>query len=319
MLPDFNRLKVFYFIYSSRSMVAAARELNITPSAVSQHLKKLEFELKRPLFTRLHKKLVPTTEADRLMDIVTPFVRSLETGLRSIDHARATPAGLLRVGAPAEFGKAYFPDIFAAFRRKYPEVTFSLSLGDPSVLLAMVREGRLDFALVDIFLTQSRSHSDLAVFSIEPIIDEEVILACSKEYSTDILKYDFSFPSLIDREFISYQESALELRGWFRHHFRKTSVHPKIVMTVDSLQAVMSSIRHHMGMGVIVSHLAYEDIRKGKIVPVTTHRKEIINRISLVQLQDKVPSLTDKTFQTYFRKTMQKAGVVKKFKRGVDV
>ena len=29
-LPDFNRLKVFYFIYSSQSIVAAAKELNIT-------------------------------------------------------------------------------------------------------------------------------------------------------------------------------------------------------------------------------------------------------------------------------------------------
>jgi len=318
MLPDFNRLKVFYYIYSTRSIVAAAGELNITPSAISQHLKKLEFEIKSPLFTRLHKKLVPTIEAERLFDILKPFIHNLETGLRSINHARVKPSGMLRVGAPVEFGKAYFPEMFASFRQKYPDVTFTLSLGDPSVLLAMVSQGQLDFALVDVFLTQSRLHGDLAIYSIEPIIDEEVILACSREYCSDILKNDFSFRSLIGNTFISYQKNALELRSWFRHHFRKASVHPKIVMTVDSLQAVISSIRHHMGMGVIVSHLAYEDIRKGKIVPVTTHHNEIINRISLVQLQDKVPSLTDKTFQTYFKKTMRKAGVLKKFAKFVD-
>jgi hypothetical protein len=79
-------------------------------------------------------------------------------------------------------------------------------------------------------------------------------------------------------------------------------------MTVDSLHAVMSSIRHRMGMGVIVSHLAYEDIRKGRIVPVSTPRKEIINRISLVQLQDKVPSLTDKTFQTFLKRPFKRGG-----------
>lgn len=319
MLPDFNRLKIFYYIYSTRSIVAAAGELNITPSAVSQHLKKLEFEIKSPLFTRLHKKLVPTIAAERLFGILTPFMHDLETGLRSINHARVSPSGILRVGAPVEFGKAYFPRIFASFRRKYPEVTFSLSLGDPSVLLAMVSQGQLDFALVDVFLTQSWLHGDLAIYGIEPIIDEEVILACSKEYCAGVLKNDFSFNNLIGKEFISYQENSLELRSWFRHHFRKASVHPKIVMTVDSVQAVIESIRQHMGMGIIVSHLAYEDIRKGKIVPVTTHRNEIINRISLVQLQDKVPSLTDKTFQAYFKTAMQKAGVRKKFARVVGV
>jgi hypothetical protein len=49
------------------------------------------------------------------------------------------------------------------------------------------------------------------------------------------------------------------------------------------------------------------------MVAVTTSRKEIINRISLVQLQDKVPSLTDKTFQAYFKTAVQATGVFKQF------
>ncbi len=313
MLPDINRLKIFYDIYTTRSVVAAARQANITPSAISQQLKKLEVEIKTPLFTRLHKKLVPTGEADRLFAIVNPFLHDLEAGLRTINQARTKPSGQLRVGAPTEFGKAFFPGIFSSFRKKYPEVTFSLTLGDPSVLLSMVRRGTLDFALVDVFLTQSRVHGDLGIYSIEPIIDEEVVLACSKNYCESALGNDFSFKRLIAGEFISYQPDAMALRSWFRHHFRKVALHPKIVMTVDSLQAVIACIKHDLGMGIIVSHMAYDDIRKGRIVTVATSRKEIINRISLVQLQDKVPSLTDKTFQAHFKAAMQKAGVLKKF------
>ncbi|MBU8911935.1 MAG: LysR family transcriptional regulator, partial [Desulfobacterales bacterium] len=51
MLPDFNRLKVFYYIFAQKSVVSAARELNITASAVSQTLNKLESELNVLLFT----------------------------------------------------------------------------------------------------------------------------------------------------------------------------------------------------------------------------------------------------------------------------
>ena len=57
MLPDFNRLKVFYHIYRTGSVVAAADELCLTQSGVSQHLQKLENEIGMPLFTRLHKNL----------------------------------------------------------------------------------------------------------------------------------------------------------------------------------------------------------------------------------------------------------------------
>ncbi|RLE03892.1 MAG: LysR family transcriptional regulator, partial [Bacteroidetes bacterium] len=61
MLPDFNRLKVFYYIYSLKSIAAAARQLHISQPAVSQHLKKLEAEINTSLFVRLHKRMVPTS------------------------------------------------------------------------------------------------------------------------------------------------------------------------------------------------------------------------------------------------------------------
>ncbi len=305
MQPDFNRLKIFYHIYANQSIVATAKKLNLTQSAISQHLKKLEYELKTPLFTRLHKRLVPTAEAERLFGILQPFFAELEAGLRSIKEAKIKPSGMLRIGAPFEFGKAYFPGIFASFREKYPDVNFSLRLGDPSVLLPMLNQGQLDFALVDVFLAQNRVFSDLGNYSIEPIFDEEVILACSRKYCDTVLHHEFSFKNLISREYVSFVQNAVALKSWFRHHFGKSSVKLNVVMTVDSVQAAISGIRHHMGMGIIVSHLVYDDIKSGEIVRIRTNKKDIINRISLVQLQDKIPSLTDRTFQAHFKNEMR--------------
>lgn len=120
---------------------------------------------------------------------------------------------------------------------------------------------------------------------------------------------------LAGREFISYQKNALALNSWFRHHFRKSSIRLNIVMTVDSVQAVISGIEHHMGLGIIASHFAYGDIQQGRIIPITTNRKEIINRISLVQLQDKILSLTEKMFQSHFKTAMRQPGVLEKFSK----
>ena len=93
MLPDFNRLKVFYYIYLKKSSVAAAKELHITQSAVSQHLHKLESEINAPLFTRLHRRLVPTAAGDRLFRVLKPFVNDLEVGIGKIKKAQGTPSG----------------------------------------------------------------------------------------------------------------------------------------------------------------------------------------------------------------------------------
>lgn len=310
MLPDLNRLKVFAAIYANFSIVEAARQLNITPSAVSQQLKKLERELKTPLFTRLPKRLVPTAEANELYRFMQPFLQSLEDEVRLLREGREHPSGNLRVGAPMEFGKTYFPGIIASFLRDYPEVTFSLSLGDPSVLIPDLSRGELDFAMVDVFLTQSHALGDLSIFNIRRIVNEEVILAGSRDYCRGRLNMDFTLENLLAGEFITYKNDALALRNWFRHHFKLLSPKINTVFTVDSLQAVISGIEHCIGLGIVASHLVYDQIQNGSLVPIATGKPEIVNRISLVQLQDKVPSLTEKTFLRHMMREIKRIGVL---------
>ena len=313
MLPDFNRLKVFYFVFKGKSVASAANELNITPSAVSQNLSKFESELKETLFTRMHKKIVPTSAGEQLFSILSPFMTDLEKGIKDIRQAKKKPSGLLRIGSPIEFGKSYFPAMFATFRDQYPEVVFSLKLGDPSVIFPMIRNGELDFGLVDVFLTREQVLGDFGIYSIEPIIEEEVILGCSKAYYDREINGDHSFENLVQKEYISYEKSSLTLRNWYKYHFNKFSIELNRVLIVDSHQAVISGIKNSLGLGVIAAHIVSKDIKKGLIVPVRTTKKDVINKISLVLLQDKVPNLTEKTFINAFKDDILKTGKYKKY------
>lgn len=306
MLPDFNRLKVFYYIYANNSIVGAAAKLNITPSAVSQNLQKLEEEIKTSLFIRQHKRLVPTPTGTKLFSIVAPFMDNLTLGLDEIRLERRVPCGRLRIGAPMEFGKAYFPAIFAGFRRQYPEVSFILKLGDPDYILALLNAGEIDFGFVDLFLAQHPGNRTAGIYSLEPLLEEEVILACSSAYYRERINGDHSFDSLISQEFVAYRPQTSTLRSWFKHHFDRTAVMIEPVMMVDSVQAVLSGIKHHMGLGITVSHFVRDELKQRSIVSITTDREPIINKISLVQLQDKVPSLTEKTFQAFFKKQVNR-------------
>ncbi|SCY85401.1 LysR family transcriptional regulator [Desulfoluna spongiiphila] len=302
---DFNRLKVFYRIYSQQSIGGAAKELNVTPSAVSQHLKKLEQEIRVRLFTRMHKRLVPTVEADRLFAILKPFLGELQAGLTLFQNGKDEPSGLLRIGAPVEFGKAFFPKVMALFRKQYGEVTFSLTLGNSERLLAMVKSGELDFAMVDLFASQRKYVADLGTYHVEPVIDEEVILACSAAYFHARLKGNVSPDHILTQDFISYERSHQALNGWFRHHFGKQSVKPSVVLTVDSVQAVRSAIESDMGLGVVTRNAIRDQLDRGTVTPIKTGKREIVNKISLVQLQDKVPTFTEKTAQSYFREALR--------------
>jgi hypothetical protein len=52
-------------------------------------------------------------------------------------------------------------------------------------------------------------------------------------------------------------------------------------------------------MGVVASHLIKDELRREQIVHIKSSKAEIINSISLVHLQDKIPTFTEKYFEKY--------------------
>jgi len=123
------------------------------------------------------------------------------------------------------------------------------------------------------------------------------------------VKKDHSFNRLARQNFISYRHNAQTLKNWFRHHFGKFNVPFHVVLTVDNHQAIISAIHQHLGMGIVASHLVKEKIKNGQIISINTSKPEIINQISLVQLQDKIPTLAEKIFKNYLLDKIQLMGI----------
>lgn len=310
MLPDLNRLRIFYHVHARQSITEAADELHITPSAVSQHIKKLEGEIHVQLFTRLHKKLVPTSAGKLLFDMVAPLIDGLRHNLSTFENGRHEPAGLLRIGSPVEFGSMYLPHVVSTYRKQHPKVTFHLELGRPSRLIPKVASGELDMAFIDSFPTRERYNGDVRRFNLVPLIEEDVVLACSSIYQDTWLKDDHSYDTLTGQAFISQEREAVALSNWFRHHYGKAKQKLNIVLTVANHQAVLSGVRHHVGLGIIVSHLAWDDIQSGRIIVINAKAPQAVNRISRIQLLDKVPSLTEKSFLNHMDIMIRKSNTL---------
>ncbi|PIU20339.1 MAG: LysR family transcriptional regulator [Elusimicrobia bacterium CG08_land_8_20_14_0_20_59_10] len=298
MLTDFNRLKVFYTIYRYKSAAAAARELYISQSAVSQSLGKLERELKTQLFVRMHKKLVPTSAAGRLYEIVEPFVRGLEGGLAWLEAEKSGPRGVLRIGAPVEFGSRNLVELVAAFRRRHPAVFFEVSLGHPDILLPRLAGGELDLLFADIF--PGRRGRNLPPFSVSTVLTEKLVLACSAGYYSTRLRGAVEPSALAGCEFLDYSHGRSALDNWFRHHYGRSFPGLKVVLTVESVQAILNAIKGGLGLGIVPEYLVEKELKAGPVRAVRTGRPELVNRISLVRLKGKAASPAEKEFLENF-------------------
>ena len=166
----------------------------------------------------------------------------------------------------------------------------------------MINQGKLDIAYTDIFSRPGEYARELGLFDIQPVFTEKLVLTGSKTYANRMLTEQPNFERLVSCDFISYQKHSPAIQSWFRHHFHKTSVTVKTVLTVESVKGVVNGIKNNLGLGIVPSHLIQHEIEAGEIIPVKTTTEDLLNRISLVRLLDKIPSLTEKEFLRHFQK-----------------
>jgi len=293
MLPDFNRLRVFYYVHRNASVTAAAKELSVTQSAVSQNLAKLEAEVGAQLFVRRHRALVPTPAAHTLFAALAPFVEAIGTGLDEIHRTRTEISGVLSVGAPVEFGAQRLVEALSAFRELHPNAAFDVRLGHPQELVPALHEGELDVAFIDIFETGNRA---LAGLDLIPVVDEGMALIGARRYESQALGGRRGFRDLSGATFVAYQPSAPALRGWFRHHFGKVPARLEIGLSVESVQAVVASVELGMGFGLVPMHAVRKQLDRGRLVAITTRRKPVNNQIGLARRLDRVPLRLERAF-----------------------
>lgn len=150
LLPtfDLNLLKVFAAVHRLRQVTAAAQHLDMTPSAVSNALKRLRFHVGDQLFVRTQRGVVPTPYADRLAEAVASGLQALGKGLRPEQpfapeqSSRTFSINLADVGQMLMIG-----DVMRGTARDAPGIRIrTTDLPVQEVEAALVR-GDVDFAV----------------------------------------------------------------------------------------------------------------------------------------------------------------------------
>jgi LysR family transcriptional regulator, transcriptional activator for dmlA len=135
--PDTSVEDISFFdvVVRSRSLSAAARELQVSPAAVSKRLASLEKKLGIVLLNRSTRRLSLTDEGERFIRQGREIAAQLAEMIRALKSGNSAPSGLLRVNATLGFGRSYIAPLVSSFARSYPRVQVQLQLTvDPPAL-----------------------------------------------------------------------------------------------------------------------------------------------------------------------------------------
>ena len=142
-MEDFRRMAIFTAVVQGGSMSAAARQLDMTPSAVSQHIRQLEKDAGISLLHRSTRQLSLTDAGQRFYTQCAAMCEAADRASAELAAERQQPSGELRLSAPAGFTQHAVPAL-GQWLSQHPALRLRLLMDDAPIDLI---QARVDLAL----------------------------------------------------------------------------------------------------------------------------------------------------------------------------
>ncbi|MFM2447053.1 MAG: hypothetical protein RI936_1500 [Pseudomonadota bacterium] len=168
-MDHFKQITSFVNAALKGSLSAAARHEAIAPAMVGRRLDALEARLGVKLTQRTTRRLTLTPEGQSFLEDCQRILHDLETAEGAVSARSQAVTGLLRVTAPAGFGRRHVAPLIPRYAREHPRLAVTLDLSDR--ITDLVAEGydcavrfgeQADAGLVRVRLDTARSPAELS-------------------------------------------------------------------------------------------------------------------------------------------------------------
>jgi DNA-binding transcriptional LysR family regulator len=257
-------LRVFVRVMERGSFSAAARDLGLTPSAVSKLMSRLEDRLGARLMERSTRRLALTPEGEGFLARARRIVRDIEDAEAEVMRARGAPRGELHVNAGTAFGLHQLAPALAEFLARYPEIDVRLTITDRLVDLI---DEQADIAV-------RSGHIPQGSYVRRKLVELQRVICASPDYIAR-RGTPRSAEDLRDHDCILVAGPGLD-RWPFKTAGRidVVAIHPRV--TTDDAEAALRLAIGGAGIIRMSDVIVGEPLRRGLLVPllVDSHHVE---------------------------------------------
>lgn len=255
---DFRQLEYVITISREHTLLAASEKLFLSPSALSQHISKLEEELRTPLFKRTKQGWTPTYAGQIYIDMAQNILQSQKKAYLQIGDIAENKIGHFTVGVTPGRGTQMFSAIFPKFREVFPNIKVNLFEGSVQENNDQINAGKVDIG----FITSDFSHPNIIT---RTQLTEEIVLVVPKSHpkaplAANAPKGDFTTVNLTEfeqDEFLLAGEGTT-LRKLENRMFEKAGFAPKIAFETPSLSTLNMLSKGGYGISFIPKFYATE-------------------------------------------------------------
>ncbi|NML30069.1 LysR substrate-binding domain-containing protein [Paraburkholderia antibiotica] len=129
-MNDSADIRFLLTLRASGSLLAAARKLALSPSAVTQRLQQLEKKLGAQLVNRSARRLQFTDEGLLLCERGADLIEQFDALFDDLQTRRRGLVGTLKINAPLGFGRRHLAPAIGEFQQRNPDIDVALTLSD---------------------------------------------------------------------------------------------------------------------------------------------------------------------------------------------
>jgi molybdate transport repressor ModE-like protein len=148
---DVGRLRLLAEVAMRGSIAAAAREVGLSSSAVSQQLAILEREAGTPLLDRSPRGVLLTGAGQALVARARVILGLLEEARADLDRLTGELAGAVRLGTVASAAASLVSEAATRLLAEHTELELTVTVAEPAESISQLSAGDLDVAVVDVY------------------------------------------------------------------------------------------------------------------------------------------------------------------------
>lgn len=239
------------------SFRAAALDLAMSTSALSNTIARLESQLGVRLFNRTTRSVALTDAGRRLIEQITPALGDIREALDAVRAQQGTPAGTLRINTFASAGREIIAPLVLECLRRFPQIR--IDLVTEGNLVDIVAEG-FDFGI----RVQNLVPSDMIAIPLGPPRRHAVVASPAYLAGRDLPKVP---ADLIRHACIRTRlPNGALLRWQFEAEREALQVDVDGPLTLDEASLARMAVLDAVGVGYFMESDVREDIASGRLV-----------------------------------------------------
>lgn len=238
-----QELELFKHLAGSLHFATTSRACNISPSALSRTIKRLEEELDQDLFIRDNRRVELTKAGERYL-IFAEKVLNEHISLKAFYKQQATTLrGTLRIYGSVTASYTILTDILGSFQNKYPGVHIDLKTGSAANAIDEVLKGNTDISVAakPDKLRDSLVFRELAVTPLYFVMPKKECQV-RKIIIKDKINWE-KVPFILAESGIGRNR----IDRWFRHNH----LHPQVYARVSGNEAILAMVGLGLGIGLV--------------------------------------------------------------------